>query len=99
MSIHTGEIVKALVAYAGSPEDPLVGRLGWFLSRHDLFQCERCGAEHEDCTKIEHEPGCSAAALLAVIQALRAECPHKSSPIPLEQLIDLPNSPILELSR
>lgn len=72
MTIQTGEIVRALIAYAGPLDDPRIGWLGRDSSRPDLFRCERCGAEHEDCTKIEHKPGCGAAELLAVMQALRA---------------------------
>jgi hypothetical protein len=72
MAIQTSEIVQALISYAGPLDDPRIGWLGRSASRHGLFQCERCRAEHEDCTKIDHKPGCSAAALLAVMQALRA---------------------------
>ena len=70
--VQPSEIVRALIAYAGPLDDPRIGWIGHGASHPDVFKCERCGVEHEDCKKIEHKPGCSAAELLAVMQALRA---------------------------
>jgi hypothetical protein len=71
MNIKTSEIIQALVAYAGPFDDPRVGWTGSNASRHDIFKCERCGAEHFDCAKIEHKDGCSAKALIDILAKLR----------------------------
>lgn len=69
--VSISEIVRALVAYAGPLDDPAIGWQGRYPSRLELFQCEKCGAEHEDCTKVPHEPHCSAVGLLRVMGALK----------------------------
>jgi hypothetical protein len=61
----------ALIAYAGPLDDPSVGWIGRNPSHPDLFQCERCGQENLDCTKIDHLPGCSAKALLDALSVVR----------------------------
>lgn len=69
--MQTSEILRALVAYAGPLDDPRIGWTGANASHPGVFRCERCGAEHLDCTKIEHNDGCSAKALLDVLAKLR----------------------------
>lgn len=73
MDVTFSEIVQTLVAYAGPLDDPRVGWTGRTPSHPDLFQCERCKAEHLDSSKIPHKEGCTAAALLAVLSRLRSE--------------------------
>lgn len=62
------DMAIAFISYAGPLDDPRVGWIGIEPSRLDLFRCERCGEEHEDCTQIPHRTGCSAKALLDKIQ-------------------------------
>jgi hypothetical protein len=64
------------MAYTGPSDDP---RIGWCSltppTDRNNFKCERCGAEHEDCTKIEHKAGCSAKRLIDVLGALAKLAP------------------------
>jgi len=71
MKVNAIEIAGALVAYAGPLDDPRIGWTGASPSHRDLFQCERCGAEHLDCSRIQHKPDCSALALLKILEGLR----------------------------
>lgn len=73
MKVSMSQIVNVVVAYAGPFDDPRIGWTGTYPSNPNLFKCERCGSESEDCTKIEHKPGCSASALLRVMDALRED--------------------------
>ena len=71
MGVKFSEIVYAIIAYVGPLDDPRIGWLGDKPSNLDLFQCERCGMENKDSSKIEHEYGCSAANLLSILDRLR----------------------------
>lgn len=62
------DMALAFISYAGPLDDPSVGWIGRDPSRPEMFRCERCGEEHEDCTQIPHKVGCSAKALLDRIQ-------------------------------
>lgn len=73
MNIAPSQVLHALIAYAGPLDDPRVGWVGRNPSSNDHFQCERCGAEHLDCTQIPHLPGCAAAEVLAVLRAAQEQ--------------------------
>ena len=60
------------LAYAGPAEDPNIGWRGTHPSTNDHFQCERCGAEHLNSLRIEHKPGCKAAAFIEALSSTPA---------------------------
>lgn len=68
--VTMSEMARAIISYAGPFDDP---RIGWsgMASNSNVFKCERCGAEHTDCTKINHKEDCSALLLLGVLSKLR----------------------------
>jgi Lar family restriction alleviation protein len=56
------ELVEASIDYFGPLDDPSIG---WLRegATPDTFKCERCGAEHRDCSLIPHIDGCRAVRL------------------------------------
>lgn len=65
------ELARVFIEYAGPFDDPRIGWCGHGASGQDMFKCERCGREHLDSSKIEHDPNCSAMAAIKMLAALK----------------------------
>lgn len=70
------ELIEALVDYFGPMDDPSIGWCDPRTSHKDIFKCEKCGAEHRDCSLIPHTRYCRAVRLR---EAMRVVIPPACS--------------------